>query len=86
LILVELFVNDEFLKNELIGVITMTSSFIIEKRENKLKKAENDAIKKEYESIRESSKRFFSEINRNADKLKLSDSQKKILFSIIVKL
>ena len=70
----------------------MTSSFIIEKRENKLKKAladvkaENDAIKKEYESIRESSKRFFSEINRNADKLKLSDSQKKILFSIIVKL
>jgi len=70
----------------------MTSSFIIEKRENKLKKAladakaEKDAIKKEYESIRESSKRFFSEINRNADKLKLSDSQKKILFSIIVKL
>ena len=29
---------------------------------------------------------FFSEINRNADKLNLSDSQKKILFSIIVKL
>ena len=104
LILVELFVNDEFLKNELIGVITMTSSFI-EKRENKLKKAladakaENDAIKresesikkesesikKESESIRESSKQFFSEINRNADKLNLSDSQKKILFSTTIK-
>jgi len=70
----------------------MTSSFIIEKRENKLKKAlayakpENDAIKKEYGAIRESSKQFFSEINRNADKLNLSDSQKKILFSITVKL
>ena len=105
LILVELFVNDKFLKNELIGVITMTSSFI-EKRENRLKKAiadakaendiikkeseaikrESEAIKEESEAIKENSRQFFSEINNNADKLNLSDSQKKILFSTTIKL
>ena len=105
LILVELFVNDKFLKNELIGVITMTSSFI-EKRENRLKKAiadakaendiikkeseaikrESEAIKRESEAIKENSRQFFSEINNNADKLNLSDSQKKILFSTTIKL
>ena len=104
LILVELFVNDKFLKNELIGVITMTSSFI-EKRENRLKKAiadakaendiikkeseaikrESEAIKRESEAIKENSRQFFSEINNNADKLNLSDSQKKILFSTTIK-
>ena len=77
----------------------MTSSFIIEKRENRLKKAiadakaENDIIKKEFEAIKreseaikENSRQFFSEINNNADKLNLSDSQKKILFSTTIKL
>ena len=75
------------------------SSLFIEKRENELKKALADAkaenhvikkelesIKKEFEAIRENSKQFFSEINRNADKLNLSDSQKKILFSTSIKL
>ena len=77
----------------------MTSSFIIENRENRLKKAiadakaENDIIKKEFEAIKreseaikENSRQFFSEINNNADKLNLSDSQKKILFSTTIKL
>ena len=76
----------------------MTSSFI-EKRENRLKKAiadakaendiikkESEAIKKESEAIKENSRQFFSEINNNADKLNLSDSQKKILFSTTIKL
>lgn len=77
----------------------MTSSFIIEKRENRLKKAiadakaendiikkESEAIKRESEAIKENSRQFFSEINNNADKLNLSDSQKKILFSTTIKL
>ena len=90
----------------------MTSSFIIEKRENRLKKAiadakaENDIIKKEFEAIKreseaikeeseaikreseaikKNSRQFFSEINNNADKLNLSDFQKKILFSTTIK-
>lgn len=56
MILVDIFVNDDALKEELIGVITMTSSYI-EERENKLKrlveqeakKAEQEAKKAEYE-------------------------------------
>ena len=56
MILVDIFVNDDALKEELIGVITMTSSYI-EERENKLKrlveqeakKAEQEAKKAKYE-------------------------------------
>ena len=143
LILLELFVNDQFLYKKLLGVITMTSSFI-ENYENELKK-ETEKVKTEYENfkneaeariedaearvedaearvedaearvddaearvedaearvedaearvedardetrtIKENSEQFFSEINSNAEKLGLSDSQKKVLFSTTIK-
>ena len=50
MILVDIFVNDDALKEELIGVITMTSSYI-EERENKLKRlVEQEAKKAEQEA------------------------------------
>lgn len=80
MILVELFVNDEFLIDELLGVITMTSSHILE-RENRLKKEISDAKKDALDA-----KEALSEISKNADKLKLTDEQKKILFATSIKL
>ena len=64
------------------------------KRESEAIKRESEAIKRESEAIKENSRQFFkensrqffSEINNNADKLNLSDSQKKILFSTTIKL
>ena len=56
------------------------------KKESEAIKRESEAIKRESEAIKENSRQFFSEINNNADKLNLSDSQKKILFSTTIKL
>ena len=96
MILLELFVNDKYLYKKFLGVITMTSSFL-EDYENELKKnaedkanAKIEIFKKESEdkvkAIKENSEQFFSEINDNAEKLGLSDSQKKMLFSTTIKL
>ena len=82
-------------------MITMTSSFIENyenelKKETEKVKAEYENFKNEAEArvedaraetraIKENSEQFFSEINSNAEKLGLSDSQKKVLFSTTIK-
>ena len=100
MVLVELFVDDEFLKEKLIKVITMTSSYI-ERRENELKHrikvAEQEVKTAEQEvrvakqdanaAIEEASiaKELLKEIAED-DNVKLNDAMMKKILSVTSKM
>ena len=93
MVLVELFVDDDFLKEKLIKVITMTSSYI-ERRENELKHrikvAEQEVRAAEQDAnaaIEEASiaKELLKEIAEDDD-VKLNDAMMKKILSVTSKM
>jgi hypothetical protein len=88
MILVEICVHDEFLKEELYGVISMTTTYI-EKRENRLKHRAESAEKKVVDVTEraESAENMLKEIANDIDEEgKLNQNTIKKLLSITSKL